>query len=111
MTVGERIKILRTERGISQEELGSMIGVQKAAIHKYETGLVVNLKQSTIAALAKALETSPSYLMGLDDEKPEANAMEKAMRHLGAIRSDGTVDWNRVEALAAFLEASKKIDG
>ena len=66
MTIGERIKTYRQLLGISQEELGSRIGVQKSAIHKYETGLVVNLKSSTIQKLADALNVTPSFLLGFD---------------------------------------------
>lgn len=68
LTTGERIKRLRTELGMSQEELGKKIGVQNAAVYKYEKGLVVNLKRTTIAALANALNTSPAYLMVLTDD-------------------------------------------
>ena len=38
MTTGERIKMLRKEHNLTQEELGAKIGVQKAAIQKYEKG-------------------------------------------------------------------------
>ena len=71
MTTGERIKKLRLELGMSQEELGEKIGVQKAAINKYETGIVVNLKRGIIVKLAEALGVSASYLMGWDDERDE----------------------------------------
>ena len=64
MNTGNRIKQLRTSLGMSQEELGEKIGVQKAAIHKYESGIVINLKRSAIDKLAKALKTTPAYLMG-----------------------------------------------
>ncbi|OUQ17034.1 hypothetical protein B5E80_18735, partial [Flavonifractor sp. An135] len=67
MTMGERIKQLRLSKGFSQEELGARVGVQKAAIHKYENGLVVNLKQATISKLAQALGTTPGYLLGLEE--------------------------------------------
>ena len=36
MTTGERIKMLRKEHNLTQEELGAKIGVQKAAIQKYK---------------------------------------------------------------------------
>ena len=42
--------------------------MKKSAIYKYETGLVVNLKRSTIEKLAKALGVKPTYLMGMTDE-------------------------------------------
>ena len=48
MTTGERIRQLRIEHQMTQEELGAKVGVQKAAIYKYENGLVVNLKRSIL---------------------------------------------------------------
>ena len=74
MTMGEKIKMLRLQKGMSQEELGKKVGVQKAAINKYEKGIVVNLKRSTIASLASALDVTPIYLMGLDEEQLPSNA-------------------------------------
>ena len=44
---GERIKKLRKEKGLTQQQLGEMLGVQKSAIAKYENGRVPNLKKET----------------------------------------------------------------
>lgn len=68
MTTGERIKQARKAAGMTQTELADKIGVKFAAIHKYENGLIVNLKRETIAALAAALNVSPAWLMCMDDE-------------------------------------------
>ena len=67
MTTGEKIKKARIDKGLTQEELGDLIGVKKAAINKYEKGLVVNLKRSTIANLAKALDVDPIWLLGMEE--------------------------------------------
>jgi transcriptional regulator with XRE-family HTH domain len=67
---GQRIRELRLQLNMTQEDLGAKVGLKTAAINKYETGLVVNLKRETIQELAKALRTSPSYLMGWDETKP-----------------------------------------
>ena len=67
MKTGEKIRELRKALGLTQEELGRMVGVQKAAINKYETGVVVNLKRPVMLALAKALHVSPLDLF--DDEE------------------------------------------
>lgn len=75
MTTGEKIKMLRVKKGMSQEELGKKVGVQKAAINKYEKGIVVNLKMSTIAKLADALDVTPVYLMGIGEEQLPADAI------------------------------------
>lgn len=53
---------------MTQTELAEKVGVQFAAIHKYESGLVVNLKRETINKLAAALNVKPSYLLCIDDD-------------------------------------------
>lgn len=66
-TIGIRIRNLRRAANLTQEELGYKVGVTKATINKYETGIVVNLRRPVIDALARELGTSPAYLMGWDD--------------------------------------------
>ena len=67
MDMGERIKALRLEKGWSQEELGKLVGLQRAAINKYEKGNVENMKRSVIKKMSELFEVSPSYLMALDE--------------------------------------------
>ena len=67
-TMGGRIKSARKAKGLTQSELADKVGVKYAAIHKYEAGLIVNLKRDVIAKLAEALDVKPSYLLGLDDD-------------------------------------------
>ena len=69
MNMGERIKQLRQEKGLTQEELGKYIGVKKAAIMKYEKGNVKNMKRSSIETLSNLFNVSPSYLMCLYEPK------------------------------------------
>lgn len=65
--IGYRIRQQRHALDITQEELGRRVGVTKATINKYETGIVHTLPRPRIEALAKALEISPAYLMGWDE--------------------------------------------
>ncbi|TDL37700.1 XRE family transcriptional regulator [Macrococcoides bohemicum] len=67
MSFGKRLKQLRLKKGITQEELGALIGVQKAAIYKYENEIVKNPKDETINKLSKIFNVTPSYLRGYDD--------------------------------------------
>jgi repressor LexA len=73
MTPGERIRQLRKEHKMTQEELGEVIGVQKAAIQKYEKGTVQNIKRASLIKLAEVLETTPEYILGW--EKTMKNAI------------------------------------
>lgn len=67
MTTGERIYELRKKLNLTQTELGEKIGVQKAAIQKYEKGTVKNIKRDALIKLSEVLETTPEYLLGWED--------------------------------------------
>lgn len=64
---GARIKYLRTLHNMSQEELGKRIGVQRAAVNKYENGSVTNIPIATIEKIALIFDVSPTYIVGWDD--------------------------------------------
>lgn len=76
MTVGQKIKQLRISKGWTQEELGEKLGVKKAAVQKYESGQVQNLKQSTIKKLCELFNKYPDYFI-FDDFDSE---LEKQLR-------------------------------
>lgn len=63
MDIGKLIKEARLEKGLTQEQLGELVGVQKSAIAKYESGRVVNIKRSTLQKLAKTLNLKGSDLI------------------------------------------------
>ena len=66
-TIGERIKSLRLLADMSQEELGNRVGVQRAAINKYEKGSVTNIPIATIERMATVFDVSPTYIVGWGD--------------------------------------------
>ena len=74
--LGTRIKELRTLAGMSQEELGKRVGVQRAAINKYEKGTVENIPIKTIENIANVFDVSPTYLVGWDNQNSNPLAME-----------------------------------
>lgn len=67
MTIDNRIRKLRRSSNLTQEELGLLLGVQKATIQKYENGSIVNLKTEHVEPLAKIFNVSPSYIIGWDE--------------------------------------------
>lgn len=68
MNIGERIKKLRNELGLTQDDLAISANTTKQTIHKYETGIISNIPASKIKALADKLNTTPAYLMGWEDK-------------------------------------------
>lgn len=65
-TIGARIRELRREQGMTQEDLGKKLGLKKATICKYEDNTISKFSRQRIEDLAKILNTSPAYLLGLE---------------------------------------------
>lgn len=65
---GAKIKYLRTLADMSQEELGRRVGLQRAAINKYEKGSVTNIPLATIEKIANVFNVSPTFIVGWDNQ-------------------------------------------
>jgi transcriptional regulator with XRE-family HTH domain len=65
--VGRRVRMLRIERGLSQDSMGEHIGVSFQQIQKYEKG-TNRLSVGRLSAVAKLLKTTPHDLMGWDSK-------------------------------------------
>ena len=71
--MAQRIKDLRQSKGLTLEQVADVVGVGKSTVRKWETGMIANMKRDKIADLAKALGTTPAYLMGWEDDDSENN--------------------------------------
>jgi repressor LexA len=73
MEIGKRIKQRREELGMSQEELAKKVGyTSRSSVAKVETN-ANGMVQSKVIAFAKALETTPAYLMGWEETMEKKN--------------------------------------
>ena len=68
-SMAKRIKELRLSRGLTLEQVATIVGVGKSTVRKWETGMIANMRRDKIAALAKALGVTPEYLMGWEEEQ------------------------------------------
>ena len=76
MNLYERIKQVRNERNLSQEELANMSGyTDRSSIAKIESGNV-DLTISKLKAIAKALQVSPGYLLGIEDVSKDIKVID-----------------------------------
>ena len=69
MTIYERIKNRRKDLGLSADDVAEILGVARATIYRYESAEIENMGIDKIEPLAKALRTTPEYLMGWNEEK------------------------------------------
>ena len=67
---GMRIRELRDEKGISQQELADMIGINRVAVSKWETGIASPTYQR-IKKLSDIFNVSTDYLLCISDVKQE----------------------------------------
>lgn len=67
MNFGKRLKTLREERSLTQEEFGKRINQKKANVSKYENGKL-QPSLETISAIATYFGVSIDYLLGRSDD-------------------------------------------
>ena len=79
MDLNEKIKYLRERENMTLEELAQKVGVSASTILRYETGNIKNLRRDKIKRLADALNTTPAYLMGWEEDKPYKPPMKGAI--------------------------------
>lgn len=77
-TLGERIRTVRKNKGLSQKALGELCGIAEANIRKYELGKQ-NPKYGTIMKIADALEIHYEYLIFGDKNPYKEFALEDAV--------------------------------
>lgn len=65
----EKIKLRRLELGLSYQELSDLTGINKSTLQRYETGFIKKVPINQVQIIAKALNVTPGYLMGWENNK------------------------------------------
>ncbi len=89
LNTGQKIKLLREQLNLTLEQVGNIVGVGKSTVRKWETGEIANMRRDKIAALAKALHTTPAYLMDWKEETDKNEPLAKGVQIpvLGYVRA------------------------
>ena len=106
MDIGSKIKTARLAKGMTQEELGQLVGVQKSAIAKYESGRVVNIKRSTLKKLSDILDILPSELIfeGKQGQSTENELSYKKKEFIRRVSEMSDAQLDRLEQILALVE-------
>lgn len=75
MTKGDRIRILRESKGMTQEELAKLLNTKRQTISKYEKGIVTNIPSDRIENIAKLLDSTPEYILGWEKVQKKNDTM------------------------------------
>lgn len=68
MDTGKKLKARREELKLTLEQVGDIVGVSKSTVAKWESGFIENMKRDKIMLLSKALEVSPLWIIGTEEE-------------------------------------------
>jgi len=100
--LAEKIRRLRTEKGLSQHELASLIGVTNGAVSNWEQGTRANIRGEVLFKLAATLGVGPEQLLG---PSPKAESLpSKELQVLAAFRQ---LSKERQQLVIPLLKALK----
>jgi len=79
--IGQRIKVLRKRKGLSQTELANIMGKSLRTLQKYETG-EIEISIAVVNQLADILDTTPSFLLGYEADTAPIRSLADVMGFL-----------------------------
>ena len=117
-SIGARLKTLRLDRGLTQDEVGQRVLVSKQTLYKYENDIVTNIPADKIEMLAEVYGVTPAYIMGWEspsasDELPTVSPTGKKVdartrRQLEKVLEDDDLTYNGVVLNAEDKEKVRK---
>ena len=103
--LGDRIRLVRTNRDLSQEELAEAINLSRESINRIENGSL-KAKLETIAAIAGILNISIDYLIGSEDALSVDAESEIRSQLLDCNRLEKRILVDNLRALKTILYSS-----
>lgn len=85
MNTAERLKELRERRGLSQEQLAKIIGVDRTTIVKYETG--ASRPTRYLKKIAHYFDVTTDYLLGEEELTPKKGGLVMLSNKLKELRA------------------------
>jgi transcriptional regulator with XRE-family HTH domain len=104
VNIGNKLKQRRKELKMTMLEVSKKVNVSEATISRWESGDIANMKRDKIALLAKALQVTPAYIMGWEEE-----ASQKKNDAITDIILKMRRDENLLEAIRELCELSPNI--
>ena len=103
----ERIKERRLKLEMSYQDLSDATQISKSTLQRYETGYIKKVPINQIEILAKALHTTPSYLMGWD--APPSSSLSLTQQEETHIKKYRQLDADGRERVDYVLDMEHKL--
>lgn len=102
-SISQRILCIITEKDISYGELSKLTGIPKSALQRYATGQTEKIPIDRLQSIAKAIGTTPEYLMGWEEEKP-AEASELSEKQKKVVQMIMEIPEERLDWVYSVLQ-------
>ena len=109
------MKERRKELKMSADELAKRLGKDRSTIYRYEKGDIENLPLDILEPIAKALETTPQYLMGWEKVQKNNDAITDIVvrlrtdsEFLSVVESLNGLDAEQLRSVKQMLSAFLK---
>jgi transcriptional regulator with XRE-family HTH domain len=105
---GERVRRLRTQRGLSQNDLAQRLGVTRQQVYQVERGTQQHMRPGTLSRYAEALNVSERYLdTGIDFQSGPLPPIEEYLRIATSLSEE---DARTVARIVRALESQQGVD-
>ena len=110
----QRILALITEADLSYGQLAKLTGIPKSALQRYATGETDKIPIDRLVLIAKALQVSPAYLLGWDENRRVYQRQDKPTDTVyvaspaAAYRTSGDAFLQRMAQLSSKLSKEQK---
>ena len=91
-----RIKSRRLELKLSYQDLASKTNMSKSTLQRYETGSIKNMPVDKLGIIATALDVSPLWLLGFDENENNNKLSNEEQQHIEDLRKLNDVGKNKV---------------
>lgn len=110
--IGKRIKQRRKELKMSADDLAEKLGKNRSTIFRYENGDIEKFPLDVLEPIAKALLTTPQYLMGWEEAKKKSDIASdiaarliKDKEFLELVEMLNSLDKEKIQSVKQMLKA------
>ncbi len=107
MNLGARLRGLREEKGMTQAQLGSVLGVSGRQVGNYESGVAFPRDQAMLLAICCLFDVSADYLLGLSSLK-NYKALAQFLTLYGELTPQGR---SSINEYITFIHQREKANG
>ncbi|GIO34383.1 transcriptional regulator [Paenibacillus albilobatus] len=103
--MGSRIKELRLQKGMTQDELAEKLGMNRANISNYERGQITNIPSDKLDIMADLFDTNVDYIMGRSDVREK----EAGTKYFELTEKDEKDIAKKLEAMMNDLDSDSSL--